>query len=286
MADSRDDVIIAIRYALLKKGAKQKFSLIFLISFSICIIALDILSLPLVLSTRAVINDFVYQVSTVVSTPGKLISYLGIIKKNHYNTVDKNKILEEEIKILKKERYNSVFLKTENENLKKALSLGKMTTNEEDIVVPAKVIIDQESPYLRSLLISKGKNHGIIKRMTVFSDDYLVGRVIESNFLTARVLLITDLNSKIPVIIQDTEANGLLAGVGNKTNLILEYLPDKFLLEPNKIIFTSGKDGVLAAGMPVAETYLNKKNKVLIKPLADPQQALIVHVTNGQMRKK
>ena len=286
MAANRDDVIIAIRYALLKKGAKQKFSLIFLISFSIGIIFLDRLSLPLILSTRAVINDFVYQVSTAASTPGKFISYLGKIKEYHFKVVDKNKILEEEIKILKRESYESVFLKNENEFLKKALDLSSTSASEEDVVVAAKVIMDQNSPYLRSLLINKGKNHGIIKGMSVFSDDYLVGRVIESNFLTARVLLITDLNSKIPVIIQDTDANGLLVGVGKKTALMMEYLPDEFLLEPNKIIFTSGKDGVLAAGMPVAETYLNKKNKVLIKSLANPQQALIVYVTKGKMNNR
>jgi rod shape-determining protein MreC len=286
MAANRDDVIIAIRYALLKKGAKQKFSLIFLISFSIGIIFLDRLSLPLILSTRAVINDFVYQVSAAASTPGKFISYLGKIKEYHFKVVDKNKILEEEIKILKRESYESVFLKNENEFLKKALELSSTPASEEDVVVAAKVIMDQKSPYLRSLLINKGKNHGIIKGMSVFSDDYLVGRVIESNFLTARVLLITDLNSKIPVIIQDTDANGLLVGVGKKTALMMEYLPDEFLLEPNKIIFTSGKDGVLAAGMPVAETYLNKKNKVLIKSLANPQQALIVYVTKGKMNNR
>jgi rod shape-determining protein MreC len=286
MAANRDDVIIAIRYALLKKGAKQKFSLIFLISFSIGIIFLDRLSLPLILSTRAVINDFVYQVSAAASTPGKFISYLGKIKEYHFKVVDKNKILEEEIKILKRESYESVFLKNENEFLKKALELSSTPASEEDVVVAAKVIMDQNSPYLRSLLINKGKNQGIIKGMSVFSDDYLVGRVIESNFLTARVLLITDLNSKIPVIIQDTDANGLLVGVGKKTALMMEYLPDEFLLEPNKIIFTSGKDGVLAAGMPVAETYLNKKNKVLIKSLANPQQALIVYVTKGKMNNR
>jgi rod shape-determining protein MreC len=218
MAANRDDVIIAIRYALLKKGAKQKFSLIFLISFSIGIIFLDRLSLPLILSTRAVINDFVYQVSAAASTPGKFISYLGKIKEYHFKVVDKNKILEEEIKILKRESYESVFLKNENEFLKKALELSSTPASEEDVVVAAKVIMDQNSPYLRSLLINKGKNHGIIKGMSVFSDDYLVGRVIESNFLTARVLLITDLNSKIPVIIQDTDANGLLVGVGKKNS--------------------------------------------------------------------
>ena len=286
MAQSRDDFIIAVRYALLKKGAKQKFSLFFLIFLSVITITLDGLSVPFVTSTRAVLNDAVYQVNVIVSKPGKFINYLGQIKKNHFNVVEKNKTLEEEVETLKSERYDNLFLKTENENLKQTLSITGITSIEGDAVILARVVMDQESPYLRSLLINKGKNHNIVKGMTVFSNGYLIGRVIEANFLSARVLLLTDLNSKIPVIIQDTDVNGILVGSGKKTNLFLEYLPENFLLEPNKIIFTSGRDGVLTAGMPVAETYLSKKNKVKIKSLANPQQALIVHVTNGQMNNR
>ena len=285
MADSRDDFIIAIRYALLKKGAKQKFSIFFLISLSIFIIALDKQTYPFLLTTRAVLNDFVYKVAYVASTPGKFVGYLSHLKQSHFYIVDENKNLKKEIQILKSDRYNSIFLQNENKILKKNLNVGNITTNEGDKAIPARVIIDQESPYLRSLLINKGGKQGIFKGMTVFSKGYLIGRIVESNFFTARVLLITDLNSKIPVIIQDTDANGLLAGAGKKTELKLEYLPDEFSLEPNKIIFTSGKDGMLSPGMPVAETYLDKKNKVKIKTLANPTQALIVYVTSGQLNK-
>jgi hypothetical protein len=76
MAD-REDLLIAIRYALLKKGAKQKFSLFFLISLSILVITLDRFSLPFILSTRAVLNDLVYKVTVVVSAPGKFLNHLG-----------------------------------------------------------------------------------------------------------------------------------------------------------------------------------------------------------------
>lgn len=285
MADSRDDFIIAIRYALLKKGAKQKFSVFFLISLSILIVALDKQTYPFLLTTRAVLNDFVYKVAYVASTPGKFVGYLNHLKQSHFYIVDENKNLKKEIQILKSDRYNSIFLQNENKILKKNLNVGNITTNEGDTAIPARVIIDQESPYLRSLLINKGGKQGIFKGMTVFSKGYLIGRIVESNFFTARVLLITDLNSKIPVVIQDTDANGLLAGAGKKTELKLEYLPDEFSLEPNKIIFTSGKDGMLSPGMPVAETYLDKKNKVKIKTLANPTQALIVYVTSGQVNK-
>ena len=282
MADSRDDFIIAIRYALLKKGAKQKFSLFFLISFSVLILVLDNLSVPFIKSTRAVLNDFVYRAAVVVSTPGKFFSYLNLEKNKHFNIVNKNKILKKEIRLLKINRHNSLFLKTENENLKKVLNVANLSTYGENTSVVARVILDPESPYLKSLLINKGTKNGIIKGMTVFSKGYLIGTIVESNYLTARVLLITDLNSRIPVVLQDTNINAILTGAGKKTNLSLEYLPESFVAAPDKIIYTSGKDGFLAAGLPVAKTYLNKKSKLRIKSLADPGQALIIYVTKGQ----
>ena len=285
MSDHRDDFIIALRYALLKKSAKQKFSLFFLISLSILTITLDKISLPLIISSRAVLNDFVYQVSLVASTPGKFISYLNKEKTKHLNIVNKNKILKNEIEILKSNRYNNIFLKTENTNLKQALKLGNAQNMGDESSVRARVILDQNSPYLKSLSINKGTKNGIVKGMTVFSKNYLIGTIVESNYLTSRVLLITDLNSKIPVIIQETDVNAILAGTGKNRNLNLEYLPDEFKLESNKIIYTSGKDGFLAPGLPIAETYLDKKNTIRIKSLADPQQASIVHVTKGNFNR-
>jgi rod shape-determining protein MreC len=118
--------------------------------------------------------------------------------------------------------------------------------------------------------------------MIVFDRDYLMGPVIETNYLSSRILLLTDLNSKIPVTIEDSNVNAILEGTGFKKNLLLSYLPDNYKIEPEKIIFSSGKDGFLIPGIPVAKTYLDKKNNILIKLLNDPDQALIVSVTNGK----
>lgn len=284
MSDSRDDFIIALRYSLLKKGAKQRFSLFFLISISILIITLDKFSFTPVNFLRSTINDLVYRVTVVAAAPGKIIVYLSSKTKSHLYVYRENKALKEEVDILKRNEFDASFVKTENENLKIALGLEKVKISDEDSITIAKVLVDQESPYLKSVIVSKGTKHGIIKGMTVFSKNYLIGTIIETNYLSSRVLLITDLNSKIPALIQDSDVNVILAGNGNKNNFTLEYLPEDFLLEPYKVIYTSGKDGFLKTGMPVAETYLNKKNEVKVKSLTDPQQASIVHITRGQFK--
>jgi len=285
MSDSRDDFIIAIRYALLKKSTKQKFSLFFLIILSIATITLDRSSLSVMSTSRAVLNDLIYQVASITSVPGKSINYLAKVKKNHFSIYEQNKFLQDEVIKLKNNQFNNIFLRTEIDNLKKILTLTDTRSLEGDISIPARIILDQKSPYMQSLLTNKGTKNGILKGMSVFSKNILIGTVVEVNYMTSRILLLTDLNSKIPVIIQNSDVNAILSGGGSKNDFFLEYLPDEFNLEPDQVIFTSGKGGFLAAGIPVAQSYLNKKNEVAIKALADPDQASIIFINNGQLNK-
>ena len=284
MAEQRDDFIIALRYALLKKGTQQKFSLFFLIIFSIIIFTLDKLSLSYVQKTRAVLNDLIYQVAIVTSAPERLTKYVIKLTSDHYSVYRENEKLKEEVEVLRNEKIQNEYLLTENTILKEALQLTGTKALEQDISIIAKVIIDQESPYLKSFLLNKGTRDGVLKGMTVFSKKYLIGTIIESNYLTSRVLLINDLNSRIPVIIENTSVNAILTGLGKDNNLELQYLPEQFQLSAGKNIYTSGKDGILAAGIPVGVTYVDKKEQVKVRTLADLNQALFVNITNGQFR--
>jgi len=283
MADHRDDFIIAIRYALLKKGAKQKFSLFFLILLSISIITLDKFEFSFMSPVRATLNDIVYHISVASAQPEKLRRSLVQKTKQHYYILNENKFLKKEMEFLKKQKFNNAFLLSENQALKKALDFSATKSFEREFSINAKVILDQRSPYLKSILINKGTNSGVKKGMTVFSSDYLMGTVIETNFISSRVLLLSDLNSKLPVFLSESSTNAILEGTGKKNKLRLNYLPETFIIEPNVIIFTSGKGGYLTPGIPVAISYLGKKNNILIKLLGDPDQALYVNVTNGQI---
>ena len=79
--------------------------------------------------------------------------------------------------------------------------------------------------------------------MPVLSEGNLVGRVVEVNFLSARILLLNDLNSKIPVMISPKRSQAILSGNGEDKPK-LEYLPEKFELNNKNLVFTSGKDGI------------------------------------------
>ena len=279
MSTSRDDFGIVIRSALLQRGAKQKFSLFVLILLSLFIFILDNSNLKPIKVLRSLINDSIYRISAVSSSP---IRFSGASKDffvKHIFTYEENKRLRKELEDLKSKNFQSSFLEAENNKLQNVLDLEK---NSPFSVVNAKVILDKNSPFLNSVIINKGSNAGIKLGMPVLNEGYLAGRIVEVNFVSARILLLNDLNSRIPVVVSPSGTQAILSGVG-KREPSLEYLPDNFMLgEKESIVFTSGKDGVLFPGIAIGKVVLNDDKK-LVKLFADPDQISFVSVALEQL---
>ena len=117
--------------------------------------------------------------------------------------------------------------------------------------------------------------------MPVLNEGYLAGRIVEVNFVSSRILLLNDLNSRIPVTVSPSGTQAILSGIG-KREPSLEYLPDNFILsDKENVVFTSGKDGVLFPGIAVGKIVL-EDNKKLVKLFADPDQINFVSVALKQ----
>ena len=114
MIRDRDDVGIAIRYAFLRKGTQQKFSLVVLIISSILLIYIDAQDIRFLNTTRSVIKDFIYKGSEIITLPGKFFDASFIKIEKHVNLVEKNTKLEKENILLKESLYNKNFLVLEN----------------------------------------------------------------------------------------------------------------------------------------------------------------------------
>ena len=253
MEPSRDDFIIAIRSAFLKKGTKQRFSLLGLLFFSILLIVLGKYNFTAINYLRITINEVVYRISFVVSLPEKYIAYSYRAVEEHIRFYNDYNLKKEELEKLKSEKYETIFLKAENKRLKKVLD----DINYSSELVIAKVIIDKQSPFLRSIIINKGSKNNINKGMAVLSDSYLIGKVVEVNYTTSRVLLLSDLNSKIPVTIEPGSIQSILSGDGEKSGVLL-YIKDNFLIVDESIIYTSGTGGLLKSGIPIGKTIQNE----------------------------
>ncbi len=275
MSTSRDDFGIAIRSALLQRGAKQKFSLFVLIVISILIFALDNINLKPINILRSILNDGVYRLSAISSSPIKISSATKDFFVNHIFLYNENERLKLELDELKREKLRTSFLEAENKKLQEVIQLEKNTSF---LTIGAKIMLDKNSPYLNSAIINKGSNSEIKLGMPVLSGNNLVGRIVEVNFLSSRILLLNDLNSKIPVVISPNGEQAILSGIGRKRP-VLEYLPENFQVVNDNKVYTSGKDGVLFSGISIGELNYDQDNdQVEVKLFSDPNQIYFVNV--------
>ena len=273
MSTNRDDFGIAIRSALLQRGAGQKFSLFVFICLSVLIFFFDSIQSKTMDATKSLINDAIYRVSTFSSSPFKLIVFLKNKTVTHFNVRKENIELKNELEILRNKNFNQKFLFAENKKLKEKL---ESTKEENYFSIIAKVLIDKNSPFLKSVILDKGTNSGVMKGMPVLDGNYLVGRIVETNYISSRVLLLNDLNSRIPVTIGSSSTQAILSGSGEKKPK-LEYLPDKFIMADEETVFSSGKDGIFAAGIPVGKTLKNQ-DVVEVNLFSDPNQLSFLNI--------
>ncbi len=252
MSSSRDDFSIAFRSALLQRGAAQKFSLVFLIIIASIIFFLDVYGFGFMKPIRSIINDGIYRVSLVASSPSRFLPHATSGITNLINLKKENEKLKKELEAFKMKELNVEFLSNQNKSLKKIIESEESYLKKENMIL-SKVLIDKGSPYLKSIIINRGSKSGILKGMPVTDKDYLVGRIVETNYLSSRVLLLNDLNSRIPVTFGDEGVQAILKGIG-KNRPILEYLPEEFVLEEGVDVFTSGKDGIFFPGTPIGTT--------------------------------
>jgi len=260
MSSSRDDFGIAFRSALLQRGAAQKFSLVSLLVLAIIVFFLDVYGFNFMKPIRAIINDGVYRVSLVASSPSRFIPQATGGLTDLFSLKKENERLKKELEIFKQKELNVEFLSNQNKNLKKILESEESFLKKESMIL-SKVLIDKSSPYLKSIIINRGSKSGILKGMPVLDKEYLVGRVVETNYLSSRVLLLNDLNSRIPVTFGEDGIQAILKGSGG-SNPILEYLPDGFIIEEGIDVFTSGKDGIFYPGSPIGITTAEGKVKL------------------------
>ena len=143
---------------------------------------------------------------------------------------------------------NNNFVFSENKRLKKIIDDYVIVSEE----IIAKVLIDKQSPFLRSIIVNKGSKDDIKLGMAVLDEEFLVGKVVEVNFTTARVLLLSDLNSKIPVTIEPGGYQSILSGTG-KNDGVIQYSKEEISLEDGNTVYTSGSGAIFKSGIPIGK---------------------------------
>lgn len=134
--------------------------------------------------------------------------------------------------------------------------------------ITARVIADGRGPFVKSVLVNAGARQGAAKGQAVIASGSLVGRVTVAGARSARVLLLTDLNSRIPVIVEESRTRAILVG-DNSPWPALRYLPEAAVVKPGQRIVTSGHGGILPPGLPVGRVVAASGGGFRVQPLVN-----------------
>ena len=258
METNRDDFIIAIRSAFLKKGTKQRFSLIVLLFVSVTILFLGKYNFKGINILKLGLNEFVYRATFIISVPENFIKNTYYLTLSHINLYNDHKKLKKDFNALQAESFNNDFIISENRILKSKI---------EDIVdvsleILAKVLVDKQSPFLKSVIVNRGSKDKVKLGMAVLDGEFLIGKIVEVNYRTSRVLLLSDLNSKIPVSIEPDSIQSILTGTGQNLGKLQYTQVDNVNLEKGDQIYSSGSGGIFKSGIPIGKiNFIDDSNE-------------------------
>ena len=281
MEASRDDFVIAIRSAFLRKGKQQKFSLLTLILFSILFLVLGSLNFKIIKFNKTVIKEIIYMSSFIVSVPENIVKKSFNKVSGHFEYYNDYQVTKNELEKLKNKDLTKKILTFENIELKKLIDDYFV----EDSQAYAKVLTDKKSPFLRSIVINKGSKNSVKAGMIVYDGLYLIGKVVEVNFLTSRVLLISDINSKVPVTIQPLNIQAIMSGSDKRKGKLQYIQGEKLTNKDNQelIVVTSGSGGIFKSGIPIGKINLAEtldNGEVIVNFYRDFSQLKYVKVSS------
>lgn len=191
----------------------------------------------------------------------------GVVEVDNYlNALSENERLREEVRRLRNWQVAALNLEQENSRLKGLLKTAELPGAH---FISGRVIGDATSPFVDTLLINTGARQGVREGMAVVGEGGLLGRIISTGTDASRILLLTDLNSKVPVIVEPGGYRAVLSG-NNDGLPQLVYLPNNVRVNPGDRLVTSGHGGMFPPGIPVGTVSTAKLGDRLATPVVRP----------------
>ncbi len=211
----------------------------------------------------AVVNYPIEQASAYV----RAVTGLAALQNENARLLQENERL--------REWYHAAMqLKTDNESLQKLL---KVQIEPQHTFVSARIIADSDTAFVRSVLVMAGSENGIDNAQAVLGGEGLMGRVVEVGKKSSRVLLLTDMNARVPVSIGAENIRGMLAG--NNTDMPeIIHLPPQVEIKAGDRVTTSGNGGLYPYGLPVGEVVATETGDLRVRLYADIDRATYVRV--------
>jgi rod shape-determining protein MreC len=254
---------------------KKKIIIFFIISLFIFII--DASNKKYFQPVRALINDSIIYSSNAVKIP---FVYISNSFEGFFKLFEKDKTLK------RVNQLENKIIDLENKNLvlENRIRYLQDIIGEEKYVFPsqlAKTIIFKENIFNNIFIVNKGSLDGVKVGDPVIKNNVLVGKIIEVNFKSSQAILLTNINSRVPVRIGIMKYNAILNGhASEKNNLTLTFLPKEYSFVGGEIIYTTSIDGIMPEGLIIGEIKLDENKNFFIQPFYEVNKLDLVSIVN------
>ena len=258
--------------ALSLGGAFQRFAFLLFAGLAIGFMVMSRIDHPAVSTVRTQTVDVLAPVIEVVSRPMAAID-AGIARiDNFVDIYDENSRLRDENERLLHWQATARQLAAENDEFRDMLST---VAEPRDAFVTALIIGMSSATFVRTALINAGSIDGVDVGQAVVTSHGILGRIVEVGNRSARILLLSDLNSRIPVALESSRDPAILAG-DNSDVLSLIFVADGADIAVGERLVTSGEGGMLPPGLPVGVVTAIEDGAWQVTPFVDP--ARVEHV--------
>lgn len=264
------------RLAAPVKVAVQRFAYVLLVVTAFVLMLMGKGESVLIDRFRTGVVDLAAPVMSVLSRPAATVNR---IVDNVHQIIDlrtENMRLREENARLLAWQSAARRLATNNAQLRDLLHF---VPDAKAQFISARVVADPGGAFVRSKIVNAGQREGVHKGQAVITGDGLAGRIFEAGLHSARVLLITDINSRIPVVVESSRARAILTG-DNGPEPKLAFLASSAEVAEGDRIVTSGQGGLFPEGLPVGTVASVKDGVVRIAPLVDFDRMEFVRVVD------
>lgn len=264
------------RFAQPMRGLLHRFAYLGLIVAAFGLMMLGKIDALLMDRVRVHVVDAVAPIMDAISRPAAAIDNAIGKGREIARVHEENVRLRAEVETLRQWESAARHLESENDSLK---TLLKWAPPPEASFVTARVIADTGGTFVHSMIVAAGNRDGVKKGLAVMTGEGLAGRIAAVGNHSARLLLVTDLNSRIPAIVERTRTRAILAG-DNSERARLVYLSDGGAVTVGDRIVTSGHGGVFPPGLPIGIVTSVAENGVQVKPFVERFQLEFVRIVD------
>lgn len=254
----------------------QRFAFLSLIVASFALMLLGKADALLVERIRLVVSDTVAPILDVLSRPTAAIAdVVGNIREMSGLRAENARLRDENAKLL---HWQTVARHLDNENRALRTQLNFIPDPDPSFIT-TRVIADTGGAFVHSMLINSGSRDGVRKGQAVIAGETLVGRIAEVGLRSARVLLLTDINSHIPVMLENSRAKAILTG-DNSDRPRMAYLSPNTTAAPGDRVVTSGHGGAFPPGIGIGVVSSVQDGVVRVEPFIHRYQLEYVTVVD------